>query len=800
MMGRTAAAGVDVTTELPPPMGAPTLVACPACGAPFPWPPTARCRRCAADLTSASAERIFAVDRRAATLAEERAGALRELVATRPAPAAPAASALATAPPPTGPPSGPPRVGPPTPARRPLGVPTLLGLAGAALLTAAAAVFTAVAWALLPLIAKAAVLVAATAAAAFGALTLHRRDVPIAAASVGLLAMALVIVDVNGAERAGLLVEELVPGLALLGAAGMGAWLSSRTVRWVGAVGAAAMVLGALLLTVGIVDLHDLGPAGATLIGTAAAVGVAASGLVWPERIGTAVLPIAGVVGVTFAGLATVIGIGETSVGIGPGLATLALPLGLLAAGTTRSRLLTGPITFLATLTVPAVCAALAVDDAVLFTATIAAVAAVAWTRTALPTDAGIAGLVGAVPAGLLGAVGLAMHTLAGVERAADHLAGAAAPVVDEWGAIGWVVAAVGALSVRQVRARSLTVLVLTAAMVAPALPFPGPWLLLVAAGLVAAGTGRHPVDGLAGLAGGVLSIGWAAPDALLVAVTAAATAGLSYVVLRRSTEVVAEIAAGVGLLAVGTAAGGAAYATDAGLAIALGAGLVALAAAAAATLASEDALLAPPATLAATTIALAVLAPSSRSAGVLLLLAAVGWLAQALVGWTPARWVAAVVASVGNAALLRSADVDVIEAYTAVPALLLAVVGVAWLRERRDLPSHVALWPALSVGLVPSLLVLADAPTALPRTLALTAAAGALAIVGLQLRWRALVAAGGATAAWVALTQLSIVVEVLPRWITFGIVGVLLVWLAATYEDQQRRVVGVGRRLLELR
>ncbi|MFW5934149.1 MAG: SCO7613 C-terminal domain-containing membrane protein [Actinomycetota bacterium] len=59
---------------------------------------------------------------------------------------------------------------------------------------------------------------------------------------------------------------------------------------------------------------------------------------------------------------------------------------------------------------------------------------------------------------------------------------------------------------------------------------------------------------------------------------------------------------------------------------------------------------------------------------------------------------------------------------------------------------------------------------------------------------------AAAITALWVAATQLWIVIELTPRWVTFAVVGLVLVWLAATYERQQRRAVGLARHLRGLR
>ncbi len=135
-----------------------------------------------------------------------------------------------------------------------------------------------------------------------------------------------------------------------------------------------------------------------------------------------------------------------------------------------------------------------------------------------------------------------------------------------------------------------------------------------------------------------------------------------------------------------------------------------------------------------------------------------------------------------------RSVPTLLVEAYTLAPALTLGAAGIWDLLEDRELRTIPALSPALAVALAPSLVELAREPQALARTLGLVIVAGALAVVATRLRWFAPIVAAATTAVVVALTQLSMVVEVAPRWATFAVVGVLLVYLAATYEKQATR------------
>lgn len=765
-------------------------VACPACGEPFDWPPAGRCVRCGVDLTSDEARAVFDTDRAWAELATRRLRLVEALTTTRPG-GAPAAT------PPTVP------AAPVRPDRPPMGVPTLLGLAGAALLTAAAAVFTAVAWDALPVLAKAAVLLAATGAAAWGALAVQRRDIPIAAASLGLLTMAMIVVDVAGIERADLLpLDDLTPGIALLLAGAAGAALTRRGLRWVGSVGAATVVVGAGALTAGIASTAELGPVGFTLVGTALAAGLAAAATAWPGRTGRILLGVGAVAGATGAALVSVGAVGADEVAIAAGLAAAALPALLLAAATTRWPLVAAPLTLVVTAAVPAT--ALALDAAPVTVGTVPAVAlaVLAWTLWAAPAATRWPAVLGAVPVAAVTLAFLGEHTFDAVGRFSSTVVGDAAAAVDPVGALGALAVGVGALALPLVRRYAGLVAVAVAAVVVASLGAPWTWIgLLVVAGAVA--PLDRPVRGvpLAPLAAAALAIGWAAGDDLTVAIAAAAATALALWLATRTDGLGAEIAWGGALAAGGLAAGALTSAAGVGLDLALGLGIVVVAAAAAGLLAGDEVATpaAPVVVLAGATLTVGA-ATTARAAGVLLLVAALGWLAQAVLGWWPARWVAALVASAGSWTLLADAEVEVVEAYSVVPALLLGAVGVAWLLEEPRVASVTALWPALTAGLVPSLVTLTGEPEALARTLGVAVVAGALAAAGLALRWRAPVVVGGAAAIWVALTQLAIAVEVLPRWLTFAVVGLILVWLAATYEQQHRRVVGVGQRLLRLR
>jgi hypothetical protein len=385
----------------------------------------------------------------------------------------------------------------------------------------------------------------------------------------------------------------------------------------------------------------------------------------------------------------------------------------------------------------------------------------------------------------------------------------------------------VGLLAFAPVRRRAVWVLVPGMAVVSAAFPIDVAWPGLAGLALVTAATvgpaRRGTDDGpppsrawaawprsdlLVPVLLGLLAVGWAAGDRWSLAAAAAITAAVTVLVARRVRaaggtdlfRVVVTQVTGLGTAALALWA--AAVAVGAGDDLALGLGLGALFALTFGIPFLRDAprpvgaslVLVPASAL------LPIGASDLRAAGVLLLLAATGWSLLAAAGWRYARWLGAALVSAGTWALLADAEVTTVEAYTSVPTVALTFVGLWELREdraRRTLPT---LGPALVVALLPSLVVLARDPQALARTLGLLAAAGVLGLAGSRLRWSAPVLAAASTAVVVALTQLSMVVDVVPRWVTTALVGILLVYLAATYERQHDRARTTVERLRDLR
>ena len=138
----------------------------------------------------------------------------------------------------------------------------------------------------------------------------------------------------------------------------------------------------------------------------------------------------------------------------------------------------------------------------------------------------------------------------------------------------------------------------------------------------------------------------------------------------------------------------------------------------------------------------------------------------------------------------VRLADADVQAPEPYVLPLGLVALGLGVLRARRapHTGSFSAYGPALSLLLVPSLLASLDDPTA-TRGLLLALACVVALLVGAALRLKAPLVVGGAVLVVDALNLLGPYAAALPRWLTLGSIGLLLVGVGATYEQRRRDV-----------
>jgi hypothetical protein len=169
---------------------------------------------------------------------------------------------------------------------------------------------------------------------------------------------------------------------------------------------------------------------------------------------------------------------------------------------------------------------------------------------------------------------------------------------------------------------------------------------------------------------------------------------------------------------------------------------------------------------LAALLVASAVTATAARAAGI----RGLGTIVSVLAGW-------------GVALVVPPGAV--LEAYT-LPASGLALAA-ALLARRGPSPSWVSFGPALSTALTPSTVLILTEDGQHLRRLLLGIGALAILLVGARARLRAPVLAGGAALAVLAVHELALVWDLVPRWIPLAAGGVLLVVIATTLERRRR-------------
>jgi hypothetical protein len=136
---------------------------------------------------------------------------------------------------------------------------------------------------------------------------------------------------------------------------------------------------------------------------------------------------------------------------------------------------------------------------------------------------------------------------------------------------------------------------------------------------------------------------------------------------------------------------------------------------------------------------------------------------------------------------LLGSHQVALVEAYTVPAAAVALLAGLLARRAGAPVRSWVAYGPALAAAFLPSLASILVDPDAPLRRLALGLGAVAVLVVGSERRNQAGVVAGGVLLAVSAGYELALVWQRLPTWIPLTAAGLLLVWLAVTYERRRR-------------
>jgi hypothetical protein len=143
---------------------------------------------------------------------------------------------------------------------------------------------------------------------------------------------------------------------------------------------------------------------------------------------------------------------------------------------------------------------------------------------------------------------------------------------------------------------------------------------------------------------------------------------------------------------------------------------------------------------------------------------------------------------------LMAAARVAVLEAYTLPAAAVGLLAGWLALRRRPGLNSWLAYGPGLAAALLPSLASVLVAEGAPVRRLLLGLGALGAVLAGAAWRRQAPVVLGGAVLIAVALHEVAVYWDRLPRWIPLAAAGLLLVGLAMTLERRRRDLARLRR------
>jgi hypothetical protein len=835
-------------------------VTCPVCATAVASPPPARCPTCGADLAGERATRIRELDAALWRIGAERKALVDELRAStdwgrdealragerpdtgvadeqwlpggdRPAPAAPPPGqewvAAAAA-----------RAGAPRASRRfrDVSAQTMLAAAGVALLAVAAIVFAAVTWQHLGALPRTAILVAVTAIAVAGARTLVARQLRITGEAVAVLAVLLGLVDVHGGRALGLAgLDRIETSLYIAVTSTVLAAASVALGRWTRTV--APTICAALLL---------LTPAPALFV-------YLVDILTWETSVIGGVVLLAGAAGLELlrrtrvtlsaAGMALRVG------AIGHWLVA-SIAAAFAASSTTTATWLVGGLLVGAAATAFAWAydRGLPTGIAAVVVATSIATVLLSSNITAMtvPFAAGAVALAAAIVAfGVpqerrvaipLGGLPLLVITWFAVAE----LAGAFASEMSHVVAQAWAVAVLGSVG----EPTALATLVLIVAAIAVALLAVGrrvealvagaggavlgtfaatvvygtPAIVRVGVGLLAVGalagvtaTSRTPKGSGLAISGVIAwSLVWAlTSEWLTVGLLAVVALGLgAWIFLvserrlgRSDRSIILGLVVGATLALPGTTAGAAGSSVQV-------AGLITVITASVALVAASRTLRAE-----AGLVVLEVVISTATGVGLLLaandpvLLAAsfaIAGVAAAAHAIRPDRrgaiYPATLLLSASSWTLLGDADVRVVEAYTAVPALLTLLIGVWRLATDDEARSFTTLSAGLALALVPTAVQVLDDPSDLPRVLALAAAGSATLLAGAFGRLAAPTVYGAGAVGVVALTQLWVAASHLPRWVTFATLGLLLIFGSATYERQRARLVATRRRVDALR
>ncbi|MEV5964428.1 hypothetical protein AB0L70_21835 [Kribbella sp. NPDC051952] len=187
----------------------------------------------------------------------------------------------------------------------------------------------------------------------------------------------------------------------------------------------------------------------------------------------------------------------------------------------------------------------------------------------------------------------------------------------------------------------------------------------------------------------------------------------------------------------------------------------------------------------------------ADTATGVVLTIAAAPLVAY---GMNPLRrWglvLAGLLLVIANTAFVIGAGGTTLEWYTVPPAVIMLTIGVlAW----RTQPSWIYLGPGLLLGLVPSTLI-ADGNQNWLRVTLVVAAALAVIAIGTQRSLQAPFLIGAAVLLKIGIWQFIDVAPLIPRWITLGTAGLILLSIGATYERRLTQAKQATRWVATLR
>lgn len=724
-----------------------------------------------------------------------------------------------------------------------VGTRALLLWLGAALLGISALTFSAVAWSRLGDLGHAVLLLAATTLSTMLAVAARRRLPMTAEAFVG-LTVVLALVDVYAVRRAGLgagLSEEVWWAIGTAAVLGFSAALGRVTGRRTARFAVAALMSSPAVLLIAAVDWPDW----AISIAFAVLAAVLTYGLGrwggWFYREGRVVLAVQAVAA---WGAAAVVALVEAVLAdtvteaLGPAAAFAALALAPeIRRSSGPGRIV--PLLAIVVSMVPAAAlltlvAPVAGEDGAIAASVVLGAATVLAAGLLPPARRGpgqIAGIAFAVP-GALWALVIAIPAVEGpLGWLADPWTGTvgltAATVLEgpqtqtafrgSWAAVIALVAVAvaGALPVLRRRRAALEAWLVPLGISCAAATFvialtpltAGASVLITLAGTAAAFTvqllagayaGRdRPVVAAAPLAGAAVAavptLGWAAVStgaSVMTSALAVVAATAAALIARRSVALpgYAALAAVLVVVFAGVAARAAGAAPEvAGFAVAIAAAVV--------SLLGVFALGYQP----AAGVALEYAGAATALAGTFIAVGSTSWLAGSLTALALAAGLAALRpdrrAIYGGAAgllalfavwaWLASAEIATVEAYTAPAAVMMLATGlVRW----RSTPgrSWLALGPALVLAIGPTLgLGLVDDDAARLVAAALLCLVAVLA--GAVLRLQAPLFLGAIGLVVLGLDQWGEYLVQLPRWITLGAVGVVLMWVGATFEHRRR-------------